>query len=165
MQDTNSILTSIDNKLGLIITLLSNKKSKKNKKDNNNKSKKVNETKVKIIKTESKKSKNVFKEDYKKKIYLARYLNAMLLYGDTFSKKDLIKKVGGIWSYNNKGWILSNDSFDYITSNIKDLQYNKEKIFQNELLDKNNIAYKITHKNVEESNDINDYYLLNTDSD
>ena len=163
MEDTNNILSSIDNKLNLIVNLLT-KKNKKSK-NKNSRTKKVNETKVKIIKTESKKIKNVFKEDYKKKIYLARYQNAMLLYGDTFSKKDLIKKVGGIWSYNNKGWILSNESFDYITSNIKDLQYNRDKIFQNELLDKNDIAYKITHKNVEETKDIEDYYLLNTDSD
>ena len=48
MKDTNSILSSIDNKLNLIVNLL----TKKNKKSKNSKVKKVNETKVKIIKTE-----------------------------------------------------------------------------------------------------------------
>lgn len=170
MEQTNYILNNIDNKLQLLIDLFKksiNGKTSSNiiKKKTKHKKKKKTDTKKQEIKV------NVFKEkqiDYKKKIYLAQYKNALLLHGDTFSKKDIIKKVGGIWSYNNKGWILSNDSFDYIVSKIPDLQYNRDKIFEYELLDKNNIAYKITSKKIEEekaSVEMDEYYLLNTDSE
>ena len=89
----------------------------------------------------------MFKEkqiDYKKKIRLAQYKNALLLHGDTFSKKDIIKKVGGIWSYNNKGWILSNDSFDYVQC-LKYQIYNTnmDKMAEEAFGDN---AYKITSK-------------------
>ena len=43
-----------------------------------------------------------------------------------------------------------------------------DKIFGYELLDKNNIAYKITSKKIEEekaSVEMDEYYLLNTDSE
>ena len=175
MEQTNYILKNIDNKLELLVTLVQQLITKKGK----SKSKKTKE-KQKSVKKESKtvknvnviKTKNTFtnskQEEYKKKIYLARYKNGMLLHGDTFSKKEIIKKVGGIWSYNNKGWVLPTEGFDYITSKIHDLQYNRDKIFQYDLLDKNDVPYKLTSKKVEEekvSNDIDEYYLLNKDSE
>ena len=100
MVQNNKLLEEINNNLKLLVEHLVKNSGEKKKKTKVKKEKKV--------KTYSTKSYG------NKKTYLTEYQNAILMHGNTFDFKDVIKSKGGFWNSLNKGWVLSTDVKDDI---------------------------------------------------
>jgi len=52
-------------------------------------------------------------------ITVENYDNTLLITGSTFDRKDLIKKYGGYWSGDHKGWIVELKNLDPIMAELK----------------------------------------------
>ncbi len=76
-------------------------------------------------KNETKENLTLKKIDKKKKkektgnILIKKYINNLLITGDTFDKKQIIKKSGGYWNPENKGWLIKIDKFEEIKQNLE----------------------------------------------
>ena len=109
------LLKKIDNKLELIVDLLTKNSKTEN---SNNKTNKSAVEKPKEIK--------VFKSN--KKTIMSEYQNAILLYGNTYDIKHLLKSFGGKWNGKNKGWVLPIFKKDRIINLVKNLVCNDANI-------------------------------------
>ena len=109
------LLKKIDNKLELIVDLLTKNSKTEN---SNNKTNKSAVEKPKEIK--------VFKSN--KKTIMSEYQNAILLYGNTYDIKHLLKSLGGKWNGKNKGWVLPIFKKDRIINLVKNLVCNDANI-------------------------------------
>jgi hypothetical protein len=99
-EQTINLLSSIDTKLDSIIGLLSSKSSTitktTTKKDN------------KEIPGKLKKGTVIKKGDIK----VDEYLDCLLVSGDTYARKELIKSLGGKWNTLNNGWTIPPENID-----------------------------------------------------
>ena len=102
------ILKSIDKKLELIVNHLINKTKKK----------------------EDDKPKDMNMKTYtsNKKTYMSEYKNAILLHGNTYDIKHLLKSFGGLWNSANKGWVLALNKKERIIDLVKNLVCNNTKM-------------------------------------
>ena len=164
-----TILSEINENLKTIISLLKNNnetkpKTKKKKTEKSNKKVKTEKKKTekpnKKVKTEKKKTEKLKSN---KKTYLTKYLNGILLHGNTFDHRSFIKSLGGFWNKVYKGWIVSESCFDEIIREITELAYENKTLDKN-LTDENGDPYTLKYfkklkKLIDEEN------LLDSDSD
>ena len=110
MSNQIEILSSIDSKLDIIINLLSESSNK-----NKDTSKSSGKTTTITTKT---KTKNISKGPVKGtiikkgKINIDEYNDCLLISGDTFARKELIKSLGGKWNQTNNGWTIPANNSD-----------------------------------------------------
>jgi hypothetical protein len=110
MSNQIEILSSIDSKLDIIINLLSESSNKKS--INNETTKSSSRTTGKTA------SKNISKGPVKGtiikkgKINIDEYNDCLLISGDTFARKELIKSLGGKWNQTNNGWTIPANNSD-----------------------------------------------------
>ena len=64
-------------------------------------------------------------------VVLTKYTNFVVITGDTFDKKAIIKNSGGFWSPGNKGWIVKIENFDTIRSKLQKYTINIQIIEEN----------------------------------
>ena len=102
------LLKKIDNKLELIVELLTKNSKTEN---SNNKSEVEKPKEIKVFKSN-------------KKTIMSEYKNAILLFGNTYDIKHLLKSFGGKWNSKNKGWVLPLFKKDRIISLVKNLVCN-----------------------------------------
>lgn len=67
-------------------------------------------------------------------VVLTKYTNFIVITGDTFDKKSIIKSCGGFWSPGNKGWIVKIENFKNINSKIQNYAINVQIIEENKEL-------------------------------
>ena len=149
-----TILSEINENLKTIISLLKNNNETKPKTK-----KKKTEKPNKKVKTEKKKTE---KPKTNKKTYLTKYLNGILLHGNTFDHRSFIKSLGGFWNKVYKGWIVSESCFDEIIREITELAYENKTLDKN-LTDENGDPY--TLKKRKKTKQIDEENLLDSDSD
>jgi hypothetical protein len=82
------------------------------------------------------------------KIIMRVYKDTILLTGETFDRKELIKSYNGKWDATNKGWIVSRDKLDKLKL---DLEKYSEQLDYDELNE-----YLIEPKKVESKPKLND---------
>ena len=161
-----TILTEINENLKTIITLLKQTDSEKNeKKQKKTTEKKEKKTKKSTTKTKAK-TKTEIKMKSKKKTYLTKYTNGILLHGNTFDYRSFIKSIGGFWNNVYKGWIVSESYFEDIAKEITELSYDNKTLDKN-LIDQNGNPYTLYAKkktNTTKSTEDDDF-LLDSDSD
>ena len=97
-------------------------------------------TKSSNIKTskESSSSSSNFKKEKKPlktgNVVLTKYTDFIVITGDTFDKKSVIKSCGGFWSPGNKGWIVKIENFENIKSKLEKHAINLQIIEENNQL-------------------------------
>lgn len=111
-------IISIENKLDYLISLLENKNktiSNETKTARSKRTKKKEEEKI-IVKTG--------------KCNLLVYKDAILITGNTFDRKELIKSMGGRWNSDNKGWTLNINKLpnvkNMLENNFETVEYIKD---------------------------------------
>ena len=155
-----TILSEINENLKTIISLLKNNNETKPK----TKKKKTEKPKTEKKKTEKPKTEKKKTEKLKtnKKTYLTKYLNGILLHGNTFDHRSFIKTLGGFWNKVYKGWIVSESCFNEIIREITELAYENKTLDKN-LTDENGDPY--TLKKRKKTKQIDEENLLDSDSD
>ncbi len=165
-------LTRIENKLDLILTLLSNNSSKSESSSVNDDTSSTMSTgsttkaSAKVKKPRAKKgtaaSGSVIKRG---NIKLDIYSDIILVTGETYDRKDLIKSLGGKWNATYKGWTIPASKKDDAISNLETYCLSVEKNNKNSNLIP--LSTKSTSNQVNNS-DINsdvETYSYNMDSD
>lgn len=100
-------LLRIEQKLDLVLSLLG--QDAESNTDGTKKTKKV-----RVKKTEVKKV--IIKQG---KCNLNVYRDAILITGNTFDRKELIKSLGGRWNSDNKGWTLNINKLDEVKISLE----------------------------------------------
>jgi len=107
--------------------LVSNKKSQFNikvkKKSETSKSSKSSKPKTPKKKSKKKSDKKT-QESTSKKTLMTEYNNKLLLHGNTYDYKDILKQNGGFWNKELKGWVLPKSSKEVISQDIKNIVTN-----------------------------------------
>lgn len=57
-------------------------------------------------------------------VYWTSYKNSIMIYGNTLTVKEHLKKVGGKWNSKLKGWIFYKPKFESLNHNIKNVEKN-----------------------------------------
>ena len=109
-QDILIKIGDMDNKLNNIEGLIQHLSTQLEKLSNNNYSSVITDKKI------NKKSVQIEKNG---DVIINKYKNNMVICGDTFNKKSLIKSEGGYWSPTHKGWIVKLSNFDKIKSKME----------------------------------------------
>ena len=93
----------LDNKVNTLEQILSSNSGQSNEiKELNHSTEKKNH-KHKVISLTSK-----VKIEKSGNIHVKEYNDCILIIGDTFNKKNIIKKYKGLWNPDNKGWVIKN---------------------------------------------------------
>ena len=126
-----------------------------------NKQKQTDEEEVKIKSKKSKKSKKKSKKYdsekiYNKKTLMTEYNDKLLLHGNTYEYRSIIKENGGFWNKDLKGWVLPLDSKIKISENIENIVTN--------VLEKN-LEGDNSSTNKKSMSTIANHCLIDSDSD
>ena len=112
-------------------------------------------TKVKVSKKSKESVNKVEKIEKSGNVTIKVYMNIGLILGDTFNKKNIIKKDSGYWSPEYKGWIVKSSNIDTLEKKLNAVSISVEKISINEEL-------KIVDKNTSKTININKGVELET---
>jgi hypothetical protein len=77
------------------------------------------------------------------KVIINHYENILLITGDTFDRRDVIKKYGGSWNGDNKGWTVEIGHLDPLMADLK--KYCKE-VIREEKAESLDVPEKKTYK-------------------